>query len=58
MISLTRTLRVCVPLAAAAALAMAGTAFGGSDPNCSPDHGACAFSGLVKVSVRVRLPEL
>ena len=44
MISLTRTLRVCVPLAAAAALAMTGTAFGGSDPNCNPDHGACAFS--------------
>ena len=43
MISLTRTLRVCVPLAAAAALAMAGTAFGGSDPNCG-EHGACAFS--------------
>ena len=44
MISLTRTLRVCAPLAAAAALAMAGTAYGGSFPNCNPDHGACAFS--------------
>jgi hypothetical protein len=41
---LARTLRVCVPLAAAAMLALAGTSYGGVDPTCNPDSGACAFS--------------
>jgi hypothetical protein len=44
MTSLKRTLRISVPLAVAAVLTMAGTSYGGADPNCNPDRGACAFS--------------
>jgi len=39
-----RTLRVCVPLAVAGLLALAGTSYGAANPPCDPDHGACAFS--------------
>jgi hypothetical protein len=39
-----RTLRVCLPLAAAALLAVAGTSYGSVYPNCNPDRGACTFS--------------
>lgn len=42
--SLVRTLRVCLPLAAAALLALAGTSYGSVYPNCPPDRGACTFS--------------